>query len=736
MNDGDRAATGRRALDILVVDDSQVQILLAKQAMTAPRCGHRVDAATSGEEALQRLQDGRYDLVLLDYTLPGMNGLEALRAIVARKAELPVILVTGSGSERIAVEAMKAGAADYVMKGENYHALLPAVVEQAWQRSQLLRRNKELVEELQASHRNALQRNRELSALYTIASAVGSSLDLTEILGEALRTVLDILPMDAGWIGLASEAGKGLRLASLRGLSRSAAEALLAHPELVEKPLSGQPLIIDDLGAFPGEVPAAARREGFRSVILVPLRSKARTVGVMGAAGGAARQFAPAEGQLLGSIGHQIGVAVENASLYQQVREHSKLLERRVAERTQELVQRNLELEAASRHKSEFLAKMSHELRTPLNSIIGFADLLTERLYGPLNERQAKYVANIRSSGKHLLQLINDILDLSKVEAGKMQLRPEEFSVAQAIAEVLGALREQADRKEVSLSSQVDSTVSSFVADPRKFKQILYNLVSNAIKFNGDQGKVLVEARPAEGAGLEVSVADTGIGIPPEERDRIFKAFEQVDGSLARRYQGSGLGLALTKELVELHGGSIAFTSKVGRGSTFVFTLPAAEMPSSQGAGAPLKVLIVDDDPGVVELLSGMLEPGGCRILKALGGQQAIERARQERPDLLLLDLMMPEVTGFDVVRHLKADAATKQIPILIVTAKDLTPEEERSLHRQVDAILQKGALVKDEILQRIHTLERARGRAPDSARREPANPAEQADGPQNAARL
>jgi signal transduction histidine kinase/DNA-binding response OmpR family regulator len=713
MTEAGHAGTDPRGLDILVVDDSQVQILLAKELLAAPRYGHRVHAAASGEEALDRLQDTRYDLVLLDYNLPGMNGLEALRAIVARRQELPVILVTGSGSERIAVEAMKAGATDYVMKGENHHALLPTVVEQAWQQTQLLRRNKKLLEELQASHRDILQRNLELSALYAIGTAVGSSLDLAEILSDALRTVLEILQMEAGWIGLPTEESSRLRLASHRGLSLPGAEELAADDGLAQRAMSGQPLIIDDLATFPGEIPVAARREGFRSLIVVPLRRKAQTLGIMGAASGTPRKLAPSEGQLLTSIGHQIGVAIENASLYQQVRGHSQLLEQRVAERTRELVQRNREIEAASRHKSEFLAKMSHELRTPLNSVIGFSELLAERLYGPLNERQAKYIGNIRSSGRHLLQLINDILDLAKVEAGKMELCLDEFPVAQALAEVLSTLKNQADRDEISLASQVEPRASTFVADPRKFKQILYNLATNAIKFNRQQGKVFVNVRVAEGGGLEVSVADTGIGIPPEEGDRIFKPFEQVDSSLARRYEGSGLGLALTKELVELHGGTIGFTSEVGRGSTFVFSLPPAKPPTLAEALRPLKVLIADDDPNVVELLSGLLEPRGFHILKASGGQQAIECAREQAPDLVILDLMMPEVTGFDVVRSLKVEAATKHIPILIVTAKDLTPAEEGSLIRQVDAILQKGALAKEEILQRIDSLERNRGRRP-----------------------
>jgi PAS domain S-box-containing protein len=243
--------------------------------------------------------------------------------------------------------------------------------------------------------------------------------------------------------------------------------------------------------------------------------------------------------------------------------------------RERELVER---IKAASRAKSEFLANMSHELRTPLNSIIGFSEMLQDQLFGPLNQKQARYVDNVLTSGKHLLRLINDVLDLSKVEAGKMQLTYSEFPLARALEDSLGMFKVAASKKRLTLELSVAPEVGLIRADEVRFKQIMYNLLSNAVKFTPEEGKVTVHARVTEANGgrwAEVSVADTGIGIAPKEMERIWQEFEQVDSSYARQYEGTGLGLPLTRQLVELHGGHIwAESAGEGQGSTFTFRLP------------------------------------------------------------------------------------------------------------------------------------------------------------------
>jgi len=231
------------------------------------------------------------------------------------------------------------------------------------------------------------------------------------------------------------------------------------------------------------------------------------------------------------------------------------------------------QLEAANRHKSEFLASMSHELRTPLNAIIGFSEVLHERMFGELNDKQAEYLHDIVESGRHLLSLINDILDLSKVEAGRMELELTSFNFPGALEDALLLMRERAGRHGIALDLVVDDKLGDFVADERKVKQILLNLLSNAVKFTPEGGRVTVRGTRVHD-GAEISVADTGVGIAPADQAVIFEEFRQVGGDGARRREGTGLGLALTKRFVELHGGRIGVTSEVGKGSTFTFTLP------------------------------------------------------------------------------------------------------------------------------------------------------------------
>jgi signal transduction histidine kinase len=243
-----------------------------------------------------------------------------------------------------------------------------------------------------------------------------------------------------------------------------------------------------------------------------------------------------------------------------------------------EIQDKSRQLEIASKHKSDFLANMSHELRTPLNAIIGFSEALGERMFGELNDKQAEYVADIHSSGRHLLALINDILDLSKVEAGRMELDLAEFDVPSTLENAMTLVKERAQRHAIRLALEVKPGVGAFTADERKLKQILLNLLSNAVKFTPEGGTVSVSASQPNGA-LEIVVSDTGVGIAPEDREAIFEEFRQVGKDYTRKAEGTGLGLALTRRFVELHGGAIRVESEIGKGSTFTFSLPARPAP-------------------------------------------------------------------------------------------------------------------------------------------------------------
>jgi signal transduction histidine kinase len=257
---------------------------------------------------------------------------------------------------------------------------------------------------------------------------------------------------------------------------------------------------------------------------------------------------------LLKTFATQSALAIQNARLFREIETKSR------------------ELEIASQHKSEFLANMSHELRTPLNAIIGFSEVLSERMFGEINEKQAEYLTDILESGRHLLSLINDILDLSKIEAGRMELEPTDFDLPSAIENTLILVRERAQRRGIALGRTVDERLGMIRADERKLKQVLLNLLSNALKFTPEGGQIDVRARAHNGEA-EISVTDTGVGIAPGDQEAVFEEFRQV-GTRARKVEGTGLGLAISRKFIELHGGRIWVKSQVGMGSTFAFTLP------------------------------------------------------------------------------------------------------------------------------------------------------------------
>ena len=349
-----------------------------------------------------------------------------------------------------------------------------------------------------------------------------------------------------------------------------------------------------------------------------------------------------------------------------------------IEQQNRELELRRLEAERATQLKSSFLASMSHELRTPLSAIIGFSELLGEQTAGDLNDKQHRYVEHVCKAAKHLLDLINDILDLSKIEAGQLELQSEDFVLAEAMPEVLSTITPLAMRKQIEVESAVGDEFVLY-ADRIRFKQVFYNLVSNAVKFTPPTGKIRIDA--AQEAGfVRVSVTDTGVGISPEDQKVIFDEFRQVDVTTKGVKEGTGLGLAITRRIVERHGGKIWVESAPGKGSRFSFTLPAGTLASvekqkiaasSRSGREKSMVLVIDDEPAARELLVNFLEPEGYQIVTANSGQAGITAAKQLRPDAITLDMLMPGKNGWETLSQLKQDPDTADIPIIIVSVVD-----------------------------------------------------------------
>lgn len=408
-----------------------------------------------------------------------------------------------------------------------------------------------------------------------------------------------------------------------------------------------------------------------------------------------------------------------------------------------ELQEANARLAEVSRAKSDFLANMSHELRTPLNSIIGFSEVLKDELYGKLNEKQREYVDDIMESGRHLLDLINDILDLAKVESGKMELEMSVFPLNKVLHTSMTMMKEKATKHCIAMNLDMEEGADIEIeADERKFKQIMFNLLSNAVKFTPDGGSVSVQARKLSLRGamqkaeaisrggiprfarngdlagdfVEVSVSDTGIGIKHEDIPKLFKEFTQLESPYTKDYEGAGLGLALTKKLVELHGGTIWVESEPDKGSRFAFTIPVKqplkpEIPHVMekkrvrpGEGKR-RALVIDDDPLALTTVEGALLSKGFSVRKAASGKEGIEAAQEEPPDLIVLDLVMPDLSGFEVVDVLRAQERTACVPVVILTGMSLSASEKERLEGAVAHIVKKGDLTRGVFIDVIENM-------------------------------
>jgi PAS domain S-box-containing protein len=573
-----------------------------------------------------------------------------------------------------------------------------------------------------------------LTGLREVDQAIASSFDVRLSLSILTARAIPLLKADAATILLLDPVMNVLEYGAGHGfwtkipagtsirLTESYAGRAVIERHIVQIPnLSFEPSNFFGFGFL--------REEKFVSYYGVPLIVKGKVVGVMEVFN---RTFVDREQEwfdFLDSLAGQAAIAIDNARLWDQVQRHARDLELRVSQRTAALNRTNAELEHANRAKDEFLANMSHELRTPLNSILGLSESLLEQRRDPLTDEQQRSLEIISTSGHHLLDLINDILDLSKIEAGKFDYFPQIVDVDTLCRSSLSFVRSQAVRKSITINCINEVSNLTMWADPRRLKQILVNLLTNAVKFTSEHGQVTLRVRAdAEQGVIQFSILDNGIGIAPQDLRRLFQPFVQLDSRLNRQYEGTGLGLALVQKLTDMHGGSVAVESEVGVGSCFSVNLPwhpeeqspqepgalASNLPiTSASRGSPLPstkplsqgvILLAEDNTLNILTIAEYLESYGYKVVKAHDGLEAIEKAEANDPSLILMDIQMPVMDGLEAIRRLRLISRFVATPVIAVTALAMPGDRERCLEAGANEFLSKPVHLK-QLLKTIHQL-------------------------------
>jgi two-component system, sensor histidine kinase and response regulator len=399
------------------------------------------------------------------------------------------------------------------------------------------------------------------------------------------------------------------------------------------------------------------------------------------------RQWQPYEQKFLRHIAEHLAIAIYQAQLYAQVQQQKQTLEQRVVERTQALQEALQSVQSANRAKSDFLATMSHELRTPLTCVIGMSATLLRWSLGPLSDKQRSYIKTIHDSGEHLLELINDILDLSQVEAGRATLNTSEFSLSQLARQSLQVVQDKAQKADVELKAQIQipDAGDRFVADQRRLRQVLLNLLTNAIKFTPAGGKVTLRVW-REANTVIFQVEDTGIGIPTSQQPLLFRKFQQLDSSYRRSYEGMGLGLALTKQLVDLHQGWIGVESTEGKGSVFTVELPMQALPFANLTAEPEsllaagRIILIEAQEDSATLICDILTAAGYQVIWMIDPATAVQQIQLLQPLAVITALDLPSMDGYEIVRQLRHHPITNEIKIIALTSSLLAEEQQELL--------------------------------------------------------
>ncbi|MCP4416983.1 MAG: response regulator [Chloroflexi bacterium] len=560
----------------------------------------------------------------------------------------------------------------------------------------------------------------ELTTLNRISQAITSTLDLTETLTIITENTTQLLLVDAASVVLHDKAANDLWFAAASGEASEFVQGkrlALGQGILGWVAQYGQPLLVPDTLSDPRYFSDFDAESGFqaRSILCVPLLVKGQPIGAIEAINKVNGTFDEEDLRLLTRLAVPAATAIENARLFaqsqQEITERKRAeaaleveraqLARRVEERTLDLQTANAELARAARMKDEFLASVSHELRTPLNAVLGISEALQEEVFGAMNERQLGSLRSIEESGRHLLSLINDILDLSKVEAGKLELELIPTPIEAVCQASLRMVKQNAHKKRLKIHSSYDSQVTTVVVDERRVKQILVNLLSNAVKFTPDGGEIGLDVVGDEEANaILITVWDTGIGIADDGLVHLFQPFVQLDSRLAREFSGTGLGLSLVLRMMELHGGSVAVQSEVGKGSRFTVSFPWQgsnavvdqlldhDLYKDLSYLAPWRsVVIVEDSPAMLTQLDRYFKDDGVSVRPFTQGKEALAFILTQPPDLVVLDIYLPDGSGWELLAAIRENPQTAAVSVLVTSVVD---EQKRVLTAGADYCLVK----------------------------------------------
>jgi len=556
------------------------------------------------------------------------------------------------------------------------------------------------------------RRAEQLASLNRIGLSLTSGLEVERVLETLYEQCQRTFPTDSFYVALYDAEIGVFDFPFIRGVGSEAGTPLPGRPEDESAGLTGyivrtgRPLYIPDVFAVPADAPYRVLKfsedERLRSYLGVPMIFRGQTTGVISIQSLRPNAYTQPEVELLATIATQTSIAIENARAYQR------------------LVQTAEELRELDRMKTQFLANMSHELRTPLNSIIGFSRVMLKGIDGALTDLQTADLTSIYNSGQHLLRMINDILDMSKIEAGRMDLSFDEITLDDICQSVLSTARALVKDRPVDLVSTVSEDLPTVWADGQRVRQVLINLLSNAAKFT-EEGKIILSAAVTADNPefVTISVTDTGIGIDSDAQKKLFVPFQQVDASTTRRAGGTGLGLSICRSFVEMQGGKIWVESELGKGSTFSFTLPIYQVMRQKMEGeaeqapdiAKKAVLVIDDDTGVITLFKRYLEQEGYQVIGATQSRRALEMAQRLAPDLtaITLDVVMPQMDGWQVLEALKGNPVTRDVPVIMCS---IVEGLERGLSMGAAVCLNK-PVTRDEILAALERIKRSSKRSP-----------------------